>query len=179
MKNAKVIRAYAHALFDMARDGDVLDRVYEELRFLDALAREHADWQAFVRQLALPEARRDAVLTDLFKGRLHDLTFRLLLIMSDARELGLLPDVLQRFGTLYRRQRNVLSVSVVTASPLGDDGEAAIRHKLSSRFGGQIETSVSVDASLLGGVQVQVGDTVYDFSLSGQMELLKRKWARA
>ena len=54
MKNAKVIRAYAHALFDMARDGDVLDRVYEELRFLDTLAREHADWQAFVRQLALP-----------------------------------------------------------------------------------------------------------------------------
>ena len=174
MVDRRAIGAYARALFDLAEEQDALDALYGEMNFLGELCRSHSDWLAFVHQLSLPASRREAALRELFEGRVHGLTLRLLMILSDARELSLLPDVALRFGRLYRKSRGIVSVKVMTAAPLDGDAEAALRRRLLARFGERTEMSVQVDSSLVGGLRVHVGNTIYDYSLAGQMEGLKR-----
>ena len=177
MKQAREARLYAKTLFDVAQRRRLVDRIREEVAYLGALSAECVEWRQFAAQHALEEAKRRAVLQDLFASRLHALTYKFVRIMDERHDLGLLPDVAGRFEIYYRKAKGIVRVHVTSTRPLEESNLARIRQKLATRFGGDVETSAALDPELLGGFTLRVEDTVYDFSLAGQLDALQRQMA--
>jgi F-type H+-transporting ATPase subunit delta len=72
-----------------------------------------------------------------------------------------------------------VNAEITSATPLGDEQFAAIQSKLETKFKKKIKATAAVDAKLLGGFIVQVGGTIYDYSIETQLQSLGRKLASA
>ncbi len=86
-----------------------------------------------------------------------------------------LPAVLVSAEKMHDQMLGKIQATLVTAEPVDDKTRDSIADKLSIKFGKQVELHPSVDPSIIGGVVVRVGDTVYDNSVSGQLEQVRAK----
>ncbi|MBM9465767.1 F0F1 ATP synthase subunit delta [Nakamurella leprariae] len=74
------------------------------------------------------------------------------------------------------RRDKVVAV-VRTARPLTDDQLRRLTAALGRIYGREVSLHVEVDAALVGGLRVQVGDEVIDGSIAGRLESLRRSLA--
>ena len=73
-----------------------------------------------------------------------------------------------------------LQIAVVTtALELDDADQEAFRSKLAAKYGSQLEVDFKVDANILGGVIVQVGDQIIDGSVANQLGAVRESLARS
>ena len=68
-----------------------------------------------------------------------------------------------------------MRAAVSTAQPLGANGRAAIAAALAQVTGREVRCDYEVDGALVGGVAVRVGSTMYDGSVRGQLNSLRRR----
>jgi len=73
----------------------------------------------------------------------------------------------------------VLEAGVTTAHALSEAQAKTLTEHLSSRTGATVRLRLHQDASLLGGLKVQVGSTIFDASLQGQLHQLKARLLNA
>ena len=72
-------------------------------------------------------------------------------------------------------ERGVVQAVAKTAMPLSSDETAALQKKVASMTGRTVALKVEVDESLIGGITVRVGDTLYDASVRGRLERLRER----
>ena len=79
---------------------------------------------------------------------------------------------------LASQEAGLRRAEIVSAGALRDDQLERLRRALSTRTGAEVEVSIQVDPSLLGGVIAKVGDLVFDGSLRTQLRQLRANLTR-
>ena len=97
----------------------------------------------------------------------------LLSTVIDNGRLAVLPEIATQFRSLVNDRGGVAEAEVVSAFPLDAGQQASLAKVLEKRFGRQLKVSVTVDASLIGGVRVTVGDEVLDTSVVARLEQMR------
>ena len=100
---------------------------------------------------------------------------RFLGTLLEAGQLGQLDAILAEFDRLVRRRAALKLARVTSAVPLTEVEKEAMRAKLTSRFGSDLEFQFDVDASRIGGVYLRVGDQVIDGSVAGKLAALRNR----
>jgi F-type H+-transporting ATPase subunit delta len=93
--------------------------------------------------------------------------------LLEAGHLDQLDPILAEFDQLARRRPERRVAHVASAVPLTGSEQEALRAKLADRFGADLEFQFEVDASLIGGVRLRVGDQVVDGSVAGKLAALR------
>jgi F-type H+-transporting ATPase subunit delta len=163
----------------VAAEGDgVLDDVEDELfRFARLLEREPA-LRAALTDPGLPDANKSALLEQLLGGKARPATVRLVEIAVTrprGRSLESVLDDLARLAAA-RRQRVVARVRV--AAPLDATQTERLSAALARVYGRAVQLQVDVDPSVLGGVQVRVGDEVLDGTVARRLAEVRRRLVR-
>ncbi|MCS7176797.1 MAG: ATP synthase F1 subunit delta [Candidatus Kapabacteria bacterium] len=174
MSPLRIARRYATALLRLAQEGSLHAQVYEELCWLRDLLRRSSELRAFLRNPVIRAERKRAVVTELFAGRLTPLLLQFLLLLVDKRREALLPEIITAYEELYFQYTDRLAVTVRSAIPLETPLQNRLVEALQERTGKTIVPIFAVDPTLIGGVQLQIGDTVIDGSLRHALERLRR-----
>ena len=74
------------------------------------------------------------------------------------------------FKSYYSQKHGILAVTLTSPFPLREDQTQAICDKLKRHYGKEIQPVREISPQLIGGFKVQVGDTVYDYSIRSQLE---------
>jgi F-type H+-transporting ATPase subunit delta len=171
---------YAQALFDLAVEGGLLDKVESDLRALDAAIRESADLR---RLLASPRFSADDKARGLDavaeRAKLQPLTRKFLGLLSANRRTGALPAVEAAFARLAADHRGLVAAHVTTAVPLTRTQEKNLASALRQALGKDPQIEARVDPAILGGLKVRVGSRLYDASLKSKLDTLKYALKRA
>jgi F-type H+-transporting ATPase subunit delta len=93
--------------------------------------------------------------------------------LLEAGQIDQLDAILLEFDRLVRRRPERTLAHVTSAVPLTEAEMETMRAKLTERFGSDLEIQFEVDASLLGGVYLRVGDQVIDGSVAGKLAALR------
>jgi F-type H+-transporting ATPase subunit delta len=93
--------------------------------------------------------------------------------LLEAGQVDQLDAILLELDRLAQRRPERTLAHVTTAVPLTEAEKEAMRAKLTQRFGSDLEIQFEVDASLLGGVYLRVGDQVIDGSVAGKLAALR------
>lgn len=168
-----VARVYASALFDLAQSKDQVDTLLEELGDLTAHLKRDADFADFLSTPAVNTAVRGAVIEKLFRGRYGDLLVDSLQVLNNRERLGALGAVAQAYQRLHKDGRGHVDVHVRTAVPLTDALRTQVRELAGKLAGKQADLVETVDASLLGGLIVQIGDEKFDASVRTRLQTLR------
>jgi F-type H+-transporting ATPase subunit delta len=176
VSNRLVARRYAKALAAIAEEQGSLAQVQRELAEVATLVRANPDLArlAFYPLLAPSQkvAALDAVLAAAGAGDTLRKFFR---VVASAARLGLIYDLNAAFDELVDERTGVVGATVHTAQPLSEPQRAALAAALARRTGRTVKLDLRQDSAMLGGVKVQVGSTVYDASLQGQLRQLKAR----
>jgi len=90
-------------------------------------------------------------------------------MLVDNGRLALLPEIEQQFRQLKNAFESTADAQIASAFPMTDEQVRDLVAALEKKFGRKLNASVSVDASLIGGVRVTVGDEVLDSSVSARL----------
>lgn len=170
-----VARRYAQALADEAARQDVLRGVDEDM----AMVRESLDGspelERFFRSPVIGRDKKKAVTRQLFEERVQPLTHRFLQLLVDKERETELAAMAVAYRALRDEQRGIVEVQVRTATSLTTVERERLSARLGRMTGKDVRLNVREDASLMGGLVVRVGDTVYDGSVRHQLETLRER----
>ena len=176
MRNTVIARRYARALLNLALEQQALTPVRADLRELHGLLRASPELAWLLGRGPLGVEQRATQVKKLLEGRLHPLALRFLLFLNARRRLVLIEALLTVFDELCDQQEGVVRVQITAAHELSARQITALQGKLAVRLQRPMKTQVTVDARLIGGFKLQIGDEVQDFSLATQLALLRQQW---
>ena len=167
---------YAQALLDVSQKDADPERVEREVAGFVDLMTSHPRLGSSLVNPGIPPATKRSLMTELILklGDVSAVTRRLLMLLADRDRLSLLEEILGLYREKLMDLRGVLRARVTTASDLSPDRVEAIAQSLQSATGKHVEIEADVDSTLLGGMVTQIGSTVYDGSVSGHLERLRR-----
>jgi len=123
---------------------------------------------------SVPAVQKIAVL-DAMKGklRLAPQVRNLLAVLIEHDRIGAIHEIVAEYKKELQQRLGVYQAEVTTARKLSADDKAALLEQVAKLAKGQVEATFTLDESILGGVVVRIGSTVYDGSVLGRVERLK------
>jgi F-type H+-transporting ATPase subunit delta len=175
----RVARVYAQSLLQAAQKANKVDLMQEHI---DDLFGERtrdpndpADLGTLLTSTAIPRGRKEQVIRDAFGGRVDDLFLNFLLVLNEHNRLA----IIRAVGAMYRELRdelyNRVRLQVRSAVPLNDDQKEQIKSQAGAYFKMEPVLVEVVDPTLIGGLQIQVGDRMFDLSLKSRLESIKNQ----
>ncbi|KAI5124400.1 hypothetical protein M0805_008285 [Coniferiporia weirii] len=185
-RNASTIATkYSHAAYKaaLAKSPATLNKVQSELTAIAASLKETPALSAFVANPLLSSNERTAGLEALFKAGqkgakepVTDVTKNLFAILSENGRLSETPRVIEGFNELVSEYKGELEIVVTSASPLPKDVlsklEASLKQSEAGKQAKVLKISNKVNASVLGGIVVDVGDKTIDLSVASRVTKL-------
>lgn len=175
MSHSAITKRYASALYAEAEAAGSVDRVDSDMQLLQDTISASADLEQLFVSPVISSASKAAVIKRLFESRIDTLTLRFLLLVIEKGREAMTLAIVDAYRALRDEQRGIVDARVGVAIALNDDENAALKASLSKSFGKDVRLLVEHDKSLVGGLVVQVGDTVYDGSLKHQLSVLRGK----
>lgn len=160
---------YARSLMDLATQGRLVEAVAADLDVISTLLTQNPGFQAFLASPYFDEKTKRDLIESTFTGKLQRLTLNFLLVMIDHNRGRFLPEILGRYGQLYRLYQGYQPVGVTVAQPLSRDDVEKLSRELAEALHAKIDLDVHVDPALLGGMVVRYGDKMVDNSVKGRL----------
>lgn len=176
-----VANQYAKALLEVVtKPGSTIDpeTAFDQVSLVAATIQESPDLRSLMLTPAITREKKSHALNrvgDLMG--LHAVIHNFLRVVMNHRRVALLGAI----GTMLRAQiderMGVLRARVVAAQPLAEGQKSNVAQALAAITGKKVICEYSVDPSLVGGLTARIGSTVYDGSVQGQLEALRRRLA--
>jgi F-type H+-transporting ATPase subunit delta len=169
---------YANALADIALEQGAAEPVLRQLAEFNSAYQESAELRNFLASPAVEREAKHGVI-DKLAARMgaSKIIRNFLFIMVDNQRTALLPQMLESFQTVLQQRQGVAEASVVSASTLNDGQKSQLQRTLEKLTGKKIQAKYSQDPALLGGVQIRIGDTIYDGSLRNRLDQMRARLA--
>ena len=168
---------YANATYVAASKAGALEKVESELLALQDTAAKSAEFSAFLNNPLIPRDQKAAEVEKMTKGKFSSLTTNLLTTLAGNARLSELPKVAATYKRLMRAKRGEVDAVLITAEKLTDKQAKTIADAvMAGRSGGKqkVVLKTKVDPTILGGLQVQIGDEFLDLSVKSQVEEIAR-----
>jgi len=176
---ASVVGIYARAFADVVmKTSSRLDpaAVLQELRTIEALLEESDQLRRVLENPSIPGDRKRAVLDAITKrlGTTRQVR-NFIAVLTDHRRLPLFSEILQQLEQELNDRQGFAEAKVSTARPLTDAEKKMLEAEITRLTGKKVRARYGQDASLLGGAVVQVGSTIYDGSVDGQLNRIREQ----
>ncbi|HUR81884.1 MAG TPA: ATP synthase F1 subunit delta [Thermoanaerobaculia bacterium] len=166
---------YARALFDVALKESDVQQAGRDLNEFAQLVSGNAALARVLSNPAVPAPQKRGIVEQLLArvGTVTPSVVKLLSLLADRDRLVLLPDVAAAYRNRLMEHAKVVRAELVTAIPLPPDRLAALQQRLASVTGRQVQLENRVDPAIIGGAIARIGSTVYDGSVTRQLEKMK------
>jgi F-type H+-transporting ATPase subunit delta len=173
-----VATTYAHVLFHLAMDTggqNAVEACSSELDGVLELARADKQFGEFLSSRIIPADQRSVSLEKILSGKVSNTTLRFLQVLNEKGRIAHLPAVVEAYDAHVQQAFGRVEVDVWTAAPLDDGEKANLQNALTGKLGRQVVMHCYTDATMIGGVRIQVGDQLLDASVSTQLNKLREQ----
>ncbi len=171
---SNISKRYARAFFEIAGEEKKLEQYYNELHQFSSMMAENKDLGGFLANPIFEQDVKKQVLEKIIgKMTLSPMTVNFLKLLVDKNRIDVLPDIDTCYRLMMDEALQKTRVTVKTAYPLSADMQKYIMSNLKKLTGREAEVTVEEDKSLLGGIVIGVGDTLYDGSIKNQLNNMR------
>ncbi len=173
--NNSIAAVYATALYDAAISAGVLDDVLRDIASLVELIHNKPVLIDFFHSPAISSDQKMQVLERSIGGYLNPLTLQTLKSMAHRNRLELFREFVQQMEWLHRNRRGRMMIEAVCPAPLSPPQIQQIESALSTKYKAQVSLNVTLSPSLIGGIQLKIGDTFVDGSVRQKLFDMTRR----
>jgi F-type H+-transporting ATPase subunit delta len=177
MKGTKAASRYAKALLELAIETNKLDSVAADMNYLLETSKETTEFVTFLKSPVINSSKKISIFQEIF-GQFEDLTMLFIKQVATNRREFLLPEIAFSFDAQLKEYKGIVPITIVSAAPLNNATRESILNKINASVKGELEVSEVIDADLIGGFMVRMGDMQIDASVASQLNNLKQRLTR-
>lgn len=175
MSKANVAKRYAEALFQIGVEKQTLDFLETELVTVKEVFTSNKELVTFLEHPKVESEKKKALLKEAFQGFSGDVLHTLFLLVDRHKET-IIPQMVEDFVTLANDAKGTKQATVYSVRPLTDVEKQSIEATFVKKLNVQaLNITNEVDPTIIGGVKVKIGNTVYDGTLKGKLNRLERQ----
>ena len=170
-----VAGTYGEALFDLALENKSLDEIEEEIKAVKVVFKVNMELIKLLNHPKITKEEKVAFIETIFKGRVSDDVTGFLVIIIKKGRYDEISEIFDYFLAKVREHKKIGVAYVTSAIELSEQEKEKIKNKLlaTTKYV-QFEMNYKVDASILGGLIIRIGDRVVDSSLKSKLNTLSK-----
>ena len=177
MKSSKSASRYAQALLDLAIEQNKVDAIAADMKYMATVCAENHDLETMLQSPIVKADKKIAVLNAIFDQFDKATAMFVELIVKNGRE-AYLPQIASAFDAILKQHLGIVPVTLISAQKLDDQVKKEIVAKVQAATTGTVELTEKIDADLIGGFIVRMGDNQIDASVASQINKLKQRLTR-
>ncbi len=172
-----VAARYAKSLIELAKEKNVLEVVYQDMRLFKDTADKNRGLMLALKSPIVRHEKKLAILKALFKDRVNDVSYSIFTIITKKNRESILDAIAEEFIVSYNLSQGIQKATVITTTPLTDELRAEFVKIVAGTTGKTIQLEEKVDPNLIGGYVLRVNDRQLDASLRSRLNELKLELA--
>lgn len=174
----EIARTYAQALFEAAQGAGKIDAVRDQLAEFTRAIDDSKDLSVFLFSPYFSgDEKRDGLRRIVDSAEPEFLNF--LELLAEKHRLPAIFRIRDSYEDLWAKENKLLPVTVTSATALAQETVEKIGASIEQQTGQKVELSSRVDAGIIGGIVLQVGNMVLDASIFNRLERLRKQVATA
>lgn len=168
-----VAKRYAEALFQLATEKNIADQLISELGTVKDVFKNDKQLVDFLSHPRVTLQDKKQLIDEAFKSQ-NDTVLNTLKILVERHRLSEIVAIIDHYNHLYNEANGIATATVFSVRPLTDDEKASLEKSFKAKLNkDSITFTNEIDESLVGGVRIRIGNTIYDGSISGKLNRLK------
>jgi F-type H+-transporting ATPase subunit delta len=168
---ATIARPYADAAFKLASESGGLDRWSDMLALIEAVVTD-PDVASRIGDPNVSDHALESLLLGTLGERLDGHGRNLVQMLIQNRRLDLVPHMRALYEEQRREHEGVVEARIISALPMDESQVKPLTAVLERKYGRKVNAQVEVDADLIGGVRIVVGDKVIDATVRGRLDAM-------
>ncbi|MFL5782230.1 MAG: ATP synthase F1 subunit delta [Thermoleophilaceae bacterium] len=174
----EIAEVYARSLFEVGKEQDALDDIHDQLgEFADALD-ESRDLQVFFFSPYFSSEEKKDAISKVVDGA-DDNFVRFLELLAERHRMPVLFRIRREFDAMWADENRLLPVTITSAVELDKTTVKKIQKEIEEQTDRRTELTTKVDPDVLGGLAVQVGNSIMDGTVRARLDRLRRQVATA
>ena len=171
-----VSKTYGDALFAVALEENRMDEFFEAVKVVAEILRTNDEFGKLMNHPKIMKEDKVKIVEDTFSGRIPKEIVGVMTILVTKGRAEEMLSVFDYFIDLVKEEKKIGIASVTTAVRLSDKQKAKVEQKLLDTTKYEtFEMNYTVDASLIGGMVIRIGDRVVDSSIKTKLYELSRE----
>ena len=166
---------YAEAIFELADERQQMQTLRTELEQLAQLIKDIPDFKIFLENPVLNRKQKTAALMRIFENQFSPLMLDFLKVVAAKDRLNLLTEIKYCFGQLEDKQAGRVKGVLTTAIELSDSEKNQLTEQIGRTLRKNVTLQYQVDPSIIGGMFLNIEDTIMDASVKGSLRQLTKK----
>jgi F-type H+-transporting ATPase subunit delta len=171
-----VANRYARALAEVVAASGEYRKVLEELQDFERAYRESLELKEVFASPAVALPQKMKVLEAIGQGLGESpVTLNFLRVLLAYYRMPLLEEAVQAYRKIANDRLGVVEVTISSASDLSEAERESVAARFKELTGAQVELEFRIESELLGGILAQIGSTVYDGSVRGNLARMREQ----
>ena len=169
MNTGKISARYAKALFLFAKENKKEGVVYEEMKTLSENFFAVPQLREAMKNPTIEKAKKKQLLETAAGTNVSAEFTRFVDLVIDHKREEFFQGISLIYQEMYRKEKNIITSTLVTAVPISDVEEARMREAVQKVTTGTVEFKKSVDPGIIGGFVLNVETYQLDASIKSQL----------
>ncbi len=176
MSDINIARRYATSLLESAVEKNILDSVSKDVELIASALKANPQLGRVLSSPVIKPQVKLSIMDEIFKSKVSRETIQFVHFLVEKSRENLMPVITNLFLDLRDEKLGIVNADVKSPMPLSKDQIEELKNKLENYLNKKVRCSFQIDEKMLGGFLVKVGDTVFDASMTHQLELLKKQF---
>jgi len=173
MSEFRIASRYAKSLLELAEEKKCLDKVVADMDLFTEVCTTNYDLVLMLKNPIIGQYKKLAILKEVFKGKVNDLTMSIFEILAKKNRGMYLPEVAAVFKSQYYAFKGIAESTITTVHPISDAIRKDISTIVKKITNSDVVLTEKTNPELIGGFVLKIGDKQIDDSVSGKLAELR------
>ena len=176
MASTRAAIRYATAILDLANSKGVAEVVNNDMKLIASTINGNLELSTFIQNPTLKVEVKEKALLEVFAG-IDVVTQGLFHLLFENKRFEILEGIATEYSKLSDVMNGIEVAKVTTAVPMDAALEAKVKATIATLSDKKITIENTVDASIIGGFILRIGDKQYNASVANRLQVLKREFS--
>ena len=175
MKSHKAAIRYSRAWLDLAIERGDVETCFADVNLILTVLSENIDLRIMLKSPVIKQDKKMNILNSIFGSHINELTLSFIRILVGKRREFLIQSICKSYVEQYKLHHNIVTAEIASATELDNEERNRLISIANGIDSGKIELNEEVNADLIGGFILQVGDKQIDESISRKLNNISRE----
>jgi len=174
MNESKISVRYSKALFELAIEKNILDKVSQDMAFISEICKLPETKELLASPIIKP-SRKGEVLNKMLENDVDKATLSLIDLIVKNGRANFIPAIARVFITETMRYKGITKSTLTTAAPIDSKVKQQITDMITAVFKTKVEFEENIDSAIIGGFILRVDDNYIDASVKNKLRKIKKE----
>ncbi len=176
MKDSRVNGRYAKALFDLAVEQQIQDKVFQDMQLVKGICQSSKEFESMLSSPIIKTEKKQAVVKETMGNHLHHVSLSFLLLILKKRREANLKNIAIEFIEMYKEFNGIKTAHLKTAMELDSETKSEFTELLAQQTNKSIELLEEINPNIIGGFVITIDDKQADSSISTKIQRLRKEF---